>query len=370
MRFKKPTRKHEKGDGKDGLPKVSPMLESLSIPAFRGLGDVNFPDLGDVTLFFGGNNSGKTSVLEAIALLARPLDPAQWAQVSRHRDIDLAIPDGLWAMFPASPTLSVIDGPKQTGRMRVQGVFGQVPRDMAFSGLATENWESDTPGDLTLRIEGKVSEQRSNGPFEVKHSMVFRRDEAAQFGEGIAFFRCYTITPMTHRSTRQMIANLSRVIDEGRKNSVVEALQIFDPKVLDLDISSPGNRQGIRVSHREREVAELTSFGDGMRRVAALAVAIELAKGGLVLVDELETGIHIEILAKVFDWLLQIAAENQVQLVATTHSLETIDALSLAAQRRASSMVGYWLKQREKDNVMRFGLDKILRLRDTGLDLR
>ncbi len=346
------------------------MLESLSIPAFRGLTNMNFPDLAEVTLVFGGNNSGKTSVLEAIALLARPLDPAQWAQVSRHRDTDLSIPDGLWAMFPASPALSVIDGPKQTGRMKVKGVFRSVPRDIAFTGLATENWDSDTPGDLTLRIEGKVREQRSNGPFETSHMMAFSRDELAQYGEGVTFYRCYTVTPATHRSTRLMVSNLSKVIDEGQKQRVVEALKIFDPCVLDMDISSPGNRQGIRISHREREVADLTSFGDGMRRVAALALAIELSKGGLVLVDELEAGIHVEILAKVFDWLLAIAAENQVQLVATTHSLETIDALSSAALRRTTSMVGYWLKKREHDNVLRFDLDKIIRLRETGFDLR
>ena len=62
-------------------------LDSLTIGAFRGLRDVKLEGLGSVNVLVGDNNSGKTSVLEALALgslwltdrLSGPL-----ASASRH----------------------------------------------------------------------------------------------------------------------------------------------------------------------------------------------------------------------------------------------------------------------------------------------
>jgi recombinational DNA repair ATPase RecF len=62
-------------------------LENLTIERFRGLRDLELKDLGQVNLFVGPNNSGKTSALEAIATYCRPLDPLEWLNTSRRREI-------------------------------------------------------------------------------------------------------------------------------------------------------------------------------------------------------------------------------------------------------------------------------------------
>ena len=46
-------------------------LETLTIHQFRGLRDVELRGLGRFNVLVGLNNSGKTSVLEAIATYAR-----------------------------------------------------------------------------------------------------------------------------------------------------------------------------------------------------------------------------------------------------------------------------------------------------------
>ncbi|MEG4327463.1 AAA family ATPase, partial [Microcoleus sp. herbarium5] len=57
-------------------------LDNLTIHRFRGLRDLNLQDLGQINILVGGNNSGKTSVLEAISTYCRPLDPLEWLNTS------------------------------------------------------------------------------------------------------------------------------------------------------------------------------------------------------------------------------------------------------------------------------------------------
>ena len=50
----------------------------LHINSFRGLKDLHLEECGPVNVLVGGNNSGKTSVLEALLLLGAPVDVRQW----------------------------------------------------------------------------------------------------------------------------------------------------------------------------------------------------------------------------------------------------------------------------------------------------
>lgn len=90
------------------------VLGELEIKAFRGMRDVTLENMAPVSIALGANNAGKSSILEATALLLRPLDPAQWVQVARLRDVDMFLVDGLWSLFPSDVPLHLDDGPKQT----------------------------------------------------------------------------------------------------------------------------------------------------------------------------------------------------------------------------------------------------------------
>ena len=61
-------------------------LESITIHQFRGLRDVKLEHLGQVNLLVGINNSGKTSVLEALSIYCHPLDIRVWLSTARQRE--------------------------------------------------------------------------------------------------------------------------------------------------------------------------------------------------------------------------------------------------------------------------------------------
>lgn len=65
-------------------------IHNLKIARFRGLRNLELNDCGRVNLLVRPNNSGKTSVLDALSLFCRPLDISNWREVAWRREIKSA----------------------------------------------------------------------------------------------------------------------------------------------------------------------------------------------------------------------------------------------------------------------------------------
>ena len=116
----------------------------------------------------------------------------------------------------------------------------------------------------------------------------------------------------------------------------------------------------------------MAAFGDGLRRVFTLASAIPGAKDGLLLIDELEIAVHTRMLEKTFNWLVEFCCKYNVQLFATTHSLETIDAIIEICKGEEIDLVGYRLQKGDvQTTTKRFDKEYLTQLREElGVDVR
>ena len=74
------------------------------------------------------------------------------------------------------------------------------------------------------------------------------------------------------------------------------------------------------------ELVPLALLGEGMTRIARLVLAISSAPNGLVLVDEVENGLHHTALSNVWKAVESAATQFNTQIVATTHSRECAEA--------------------------------------------
>ena len=70
------------------------------------------------------------------------------------------------------------------------------------------------------------------------------------------------------------------------------------------------------------------SLGDGVWRVFVLATALICARGSLLLVDEIDTGLHYAVMEDVWRVVLETAQRLDVQVFATTHSLDCVNSLA------------------------------------------
>jgi AAA15 family ATPase/GTPase len=70
------------------------------------------------------------------------------------------------------------------------------------------------------------------------------------------------------------------------------------------------------------------SLGDGMWRMLAMAIAITQCKGGFLLIDEIDTGLHYTVMADMWKLIYNAAKEFDVQVFATTHSNDCVYSLA------------------------------------------
>ena len=61
-------------------------FDQFTIHTFRGIRDLTLEGLGQVNLLVGMNNSGKTSILEALAVYCQANNPIEWIRVAQRRD--------------------------------------------------------------------------------------------------------------------------------------------------------------------------------------------------------------------------------------------------------------------------------------------
>lgn len=80
------------------------------------------------------------------------------------------------------------------------------------------------------------------------------------------------------------------------------------------------------------EPLPLRALGDGANRLFGLALALASARDGLLLVDEIENGLHYSVQPDVWRLVFEMATRLNVQVFATTHSYDCIKAFEEAAR--------------------------------------
>jgi AAA15 family ATPase/GTPase len=95
-------------------------------------------------------------------------------------------------------------------------------------------------------------------------------------------------------------------------------------------------RGGVLVSQKgSKRRVPLGSMGEGMRRILALAISLSQSRRGFLLVDEIDTGLHWSVMAKMWALVMRTARDLNVQVFATTHSLDCLRGLKDAVDDQA-----------------------------------
>ena len=159
------------------------------------------------------------------------------------------------------------------------------------------------------------------GPGVQGQGFQFRRERI-----GRAARATFLGTRQIYRS-REDAERFGRLEVEGRHGSIEDVLRRVEPRIKRLTVVP---RVGIPVIHAEiigsQRLLPLPLLGDGMVKLSSLALAIGDARDGMILVDEVDNGLHHSVLESVWTGIAEFAREFNVQLFATTHSRECIRA--------------------------------------------
>lgn len=321
-------------------------LKNFSINQFRGIHGLNVKGLGDINLIVGDNNSGKTSVLEAIMLLRSTSAFSNILNVVRLRDngffspFRLSVFENFLYMFnPESDEKNIevegLIGDTSVG-IKVSGTIENVLIDMselrdrhknahAMQGSSVIYDEAEV-AEFQGTISSKIDDDVSNG--EIRFNEYTRlTGMRASKPESIEIVY---VSPTDHTNGNVF----SKVVkNDDYKDIVLHVIKIFDDDIEDiLYIKNEQTSRPIEcLKHKKLGIMPLATYGDGIKKVLLLANSIASAAGGILLVDEIETAIHARHYDDIFKFVIKACKQFHIQLFATTHSIEAVDGF-LATQ--------------------------------------
>ena len=322
------------------------MLSSISIKNFKGFKDIHIRDLAPITLIGGKNDVGKSSFLEALFLLYSAYAPQAFGQQFSLRGAGNLYRNTIenWAVMFYNGD---VDKPMEIGAQIDDGLY-QLTYTIDKLGHAPD---INIPPEIMSQV-GPL--QNANAPAGVLKSS-FAKDgntlcEIAMYANGMARTSKKVNGEELPKATIILTGNVrnfnAQVLTEldinNRMNMVLDALRVIEPSIKSISVVPVENRRTMVINGvpnvqvtTDAEVyvdvglarkMPLKLMGDGIGHLVNFIIAIVNSRNGIVLIDEIENGIHYSLRKDLWIKLMNIAKQFNCQLIATTHSYECLQS--------------------------------------------
>ncbi|HVM51044.1 MAG TPA: AAA family ATPase [Candidatus Acidoferrum sp.] len=274
------------------------MLTSLQIKNFRGFKALRLESLKRVNIVVGQNNTGKTGLLEALALLLQ------------------------------DPSKPVGDLPN---------LFRTAGGDSMENFWKWTYYNKDVKHAVEIRASGDALPEFGIW-LTMENSNEVRPGDVCGPGTRLGYMQ---LSPVGHRPTvplkpsifsthptnpRQDAVDYNRVVLRRKKKDVEALLKKIEPRLEAIESLQTGSEPLLYADVGLSEMLPVTQMGQGFNRLLDIYSELVAAEAKVLLIDEVENGLHHSALPTIWRGLLHAAKDADVQIFATTHSLECIRA--------------------------------------------
>jgi predicted ATPase len=381
------------------------VIRSLVLENYRGFRHFEMRNLGRVNLIVGTNNAGKTSVLEAIHIVERPTDVRPiWSTLTRRGE-DTEEREGgsvvrrhveVRRLFHGHEiTLGndlIIRAQTDRGTDSFRAFFSQSkPNNEQAQPNLFDTFESviDLPGesrDLSLGL------QWNHAPSGADNSALFKLSSRGSLVSDV-LRSMNSLLDESHPPVR-FVANASlspeviidlfeEIVLTPSEEFVVDALRIIEPTIERLATGGTErrrlstNRVGVRGGLLVRcqgvkERIPIGSMGDGIWRMLGLALALARTKGGILLIDEIDTGLHYSVMENMWELVSKTANRLGIQVFATTHSRDCYESLASISRNIAlhENEISMQRIERGKESAVAYSEREIIAAAKRHLEVR
>ncbi|MCP4404788.1 MAG: ATP-binding protein [bacterium] len=347
-----------------------------------------------MNLVVGTNNSGKSSLLEAIYLLTSKQPSSSLLYILSER--------GEYMYKPSDPRY----GKKMSGGYLVSHIFNG--HHLNKDSVIVITGQSESPSSLSITIKnGRLSEDEGPQLPLIEHEEFEEIEPASQSmrlsfelarahdqiladhiflsGDYVSFHQYPRRISPPEQASRLVTTEyltydaLSALWDSitltPREENVISALQLVEPNLERISFTSRQNSSsGILLKFRdEQEPIPLSSMGDGMRRVLAIIASLVSVDSGVLLVDEIDTGLYYQMLKDMWLLIFETALKGNSQVFATTHSWDCVRAFQEAIQNFSQNDIGRLIRlerANEYINAVEYSADELDIALRQGIEVR
>jgi AAA15 family ATPase/GTPase len=276
------------------------MFTSIRIEGFKGFRDMQIPDLRRFNLILGGQNSGKTSFLEAI--------------------------------YGATRGLSNTGYPMHNG-----------PLNFERHQLAAFITES--------LLRRNIGNRHSN--WAISNGLIQQNVVTTILATADHRPKIPAVFPVFPIEENELVTFYDMAVRSKTKKQWVSLLRKIEPRLDSLEsVSAVGeNSPSVHADLGHTELMPLSMLGQGFNRLAYLYAGLLGKDANIALIDEIENGIHYSALPTLWQGIANIAEELDIQIFATTHSYECIQAAAKVFESRPGEFQLIRLERTEDNNI-------------------
>ncbi|WP_302429374.1 AAA family ATPase [Fusobacterium varium] len=332
------------------------IVKNLEIKNFKGIKNLEIKDLKKINFFVGGNNSKKTTILEAISLMNK----------NNSKNIRMIIKNVNYG-----DTLDILDSFYHNFNMElnpeisIENVSGEIEKfkiSKSMKGIKETDEEENTISEYQVYINDmKDIRIRYNG----KNTTYYYQSQK-KVEKNIIYI-----------PANRKIVNIAELVSSLQKNKkideIVENLQIYDSNLE--GIYADGKKVYVNLKILKKSLT-LESMGEGF--ISALVIASNLVSDNenenkIILIDEIENGLYKTSLKNLIEFILKIMEKSNIQLFITSHSKEFLKEFYNLINPQNNDTKVYKMrgnKNSDETFVKEFAGEEVKELLKEGWDVR
>lgn len=331
-------------------------FDRLTISGFRGLEDLELSGLGEVNILLGANDVGKTSILEAVFLIANPAEPRGPIRVQNAREFPVQKIDDFASVFfdlnlDRTVVIEVVSGGDERRRIVVSA--SDIESPISVDEKSNGKFQASKKQELEFNVEVQ-SNHGDKRSFRTK--LTDNGDKWAIDRKSLDDVVIEEITVPTSLflpSSEYKAKRIGELIVDKRDQLLIDYLQHINSRVTKVAVLGEIAYLDIGLA----KMMPLNMFGSGMIRTAMILAECILKDAKILLIDEIEQGLHYQAISFLLEAILKLSKEQDVQIFATTHSIEVIETLQQVLGKRDFAEHRETTKcitlQRDKDRLVR-----------------
>ena len=306
-------------------------IKNIDIKNFRGIDHLRIDDFSRVNVFLGQNSSGKSSVLECILLLMGMSNPDLPQAINAIRSRSFSNFADLGYLFhnydlKMKPEIAaeLFDEAKRHLSLEMTYTFDEKSQSIVQDGHILT---SETKTFLnTLRMAFDIESGQNKTSYECgitvnPQGLISNKKMAEGYLEKISV--AFISSDLAAGNPANDLIELTK---RKKKDIVTERLQYFDNRITTLEILNNVAYVGLEGID---QLLTVNMQGDGLRRYLNIVAASANPVNNILLIDEIENGLHYSAYKKLWEAIFALAVGTNKQIFVTTHSKETIQKLNL-----------------------------------------
>lgn len=338
------------------------MLRDITIENYRLFEKFHLEGMTQINLLVGTNNSGKSSLLEAIYLLVCYEDPTVLFELLHNRGEFVTRKYDDNEIFQIAEIFRGHQLQKDCKIVVTSHQDKQVSLEYKYLDYGM-SWPSRNVQKDGLRIDyilkeasigfvaRDLSETESFGRFGLEDDIFSGGYSGNIVRQPNKYFM--SIDRLSHE---EITAMWNQIVLTPKEDMVLGALRILEANLERIALMSHTTPEmSVRLKIKDRPTpVPLGSMGDGMYRILALAMSLVSSEKGVLLVDEIDTGLHYKALTNMWRLVIETAKKLDVQVFATTHSWDCLAAFQQALTQSEENALGTVFRLERKNGQIEY----------------